>query len=171
MIRDRMTYSSLAIANEFLCRGNDSRIALTHMQVQKLVYLTHGWRLGSGYGALIDERFEAWAFGPVSRKLYDSLKRYGARPVTALIAWGDDTPFNGEGELGPAHEQIDDNTRLLIDRVFDTYADHDGFQLSALTHEEGTPWQQTYVRGQNKTIPNKLIARYFGALVLESEAA
>jgi hypothetical protein len=88
--------SSLAIANEFLERAQRERRPLTHMQLQKLVYLAHGWNLAVNGRPLIEDEIEAWDFGPVIRRLYDALSRYGANSVTRLIRWGDDGPVQDE---------------------------------------------------------------------------
>ena len=162
-----MPHSSLAIANEFLCRARDAEWPMTHMQLQKLIYIAHGWSLGSGHGALIDEQFEAWTFGPVVRKLYDSLRKYGANPIPRLIDWGDDTPLNGDGLSEPAHDQVDDFVRELLDWTLTAYGSHDAFKLSALTHERGTPWEQVYAKGKNRPIANDSIKQYFGKLLRE----
>jgi uncharacterized phage-associated protein len=66
------------------------------MQAQKLIYLANGWSMALRHSKLIEEPFEAWDFGPVVRKLYDALKRYGSGSIPRLIKWGDDTPFPGE---------------------------------------------------------------------------
>jgi uncharacterized phage-associated protein len=166
-----MPHSSLAIANEFLTRAWDARCALTHMQVQKLTYLAHGWSLGAGRGALVEEQFEAWTFGPVVRKLYDSLKHYGPGHITKVIRWGDDTPLNDEREFDAAYVQTSDFERDLLDFVYRTYGEFHAYQLSALTHLDGTPWQKTYVPGQNKPISNDDIEAYFERLSQQGAVA
>ena len=156
-----MAHSSLAIANEFIHKARESGQSFTHMQVQKLVYLAHGWSLGAGHGPLIDEQFEAWTFGPVERKLYDSLKKYGAGVVSELIRWGDDTPLNDPEEFPFAFEQMDEFERELLPYVCDSYGKFHAFQLSALTHLDGTPWHTAYIKGQNRPIDNRIIEQYF----------
>ena len=80
-----MSHSSLAIANEFLKRAQNDGIPLTHMHVQKLVYIAHGWNLAVNNEPLIDESFVAWDYGPVAPSLFQALRRYGAGTVTRLI--------------------------------------------------------------------------------------
>ncbi len=159
-----MPHSSLAIANEFLHRAREAGHAISHMQAQKLVYLAHGWCLGAGHGPLIEERFEAWNFGPVERKLYDSLKKYGSGLVTEFIKWGDDTPLNDLEEFPFAFEQMNDFECDLLPYIYDAYGKFHAFQLSALTHLDGTPWHKAYIRGQNRPIDNKAIEDYFARL-------
>jgi uncharacterized phage-associated protein len=159
-----MPYPCLAIANEFLSRAFDARRGFTHMQAQKLTYLAHGWSLGAGRGPLIEETFEAWAFGPVVRKLYDSLKKYGSGNITSLIRWGDDTPLNDDTRFAEAFVQLDEFERDLLEYVSTKYGKFHAYQLSELTHIEGTPWQKTFVAGQNRVISNKSIEQYFARL-------
>ena len=61
------------------------------MHLQKLVYLAHGWTLAVTGDPLVEDRFEAWDYGPVIRKLYDALRSFGSGPITRLIEAGDDT--------------------------------------------------------------------------------
>lgn len=165
-----MPHSSLALANEFLARAFDRQAALTHMQLQKLVYMSHGFSLGSGNGPLVEEFFEAWAFGPVVRKLYDALKHYGPRKVSSLIKWGDDTRLINEGRFEIAFEQINQFERELIDWVAAQYSNYHAFQLSALTHEKGSPWEGSFKDGQNRIIDNGEIEKYFRTLVHDARA-
>jgi len=158
-----MPHSSLAIANEFIRRAEGAR-PLTHMQLQKLVYLAHGWSLGAFDAPLIEDDIEAWDFGPVIRRLYDALRRYGRDKVTKRLRWGDDTLFrfdNGEEAI----DELTDNERAVIDLVWNKYGHFPAFKLSALTHQDDTPWSETFRFGRNSVIKNEKIARHFKQLV------
>lgn len=158
-----MSHSVLAIANEFLrrARAGQPPRGLTNMQLQKLIYLAHGWNLAVTGEELISDRFEAWQFGPVVRKLYDAIKHYGDRPVSRYIRWGDDTPFPYDDEREEAFEDLLPVERDVIDRVWHEYSGFEAFQLSALTHADGTPWTRAYVRGENRPIANNSIHEEF----------
>jgi uncharacterized phage-associated protein len=156
-------HSSLAIANEFLKRARDEQRALTQMHLQKLVYLAHGWNLAVNGRELIEDEFEAWEFGPVVRKLYNALSKYGKSTVTRLICWGDDTPFPSDDD-GPAIASLDEKELAVIDKVWEQYRGFEAFQLSALTHAPQSPWSNTYERGKNKVINNNFIWDYFADL-------
>lgn len=165
---------SLTIANEFIDRAQKERRALTHMQLQKLVYLAHGWNLAINGEPLIEDDVEAWEFGPVIRKLYDALRRYGGEPIRRMISWGDDTPFPDDNFKEPARTALANNERAVVDRVWDTYKSFQAFQLSALTHSRGSPWQDTYEHGRNRVIETNKIWDYFADLAnrpAEEEAA
>lgn len=165
-------YSSLAIANEFLERAQNSKRELTHMQLQKHVYLAHGWNLAVNGKPLIEDDVEAWEFGPVIRKLYDALSHYGSGPISRLIRWGDDTPakFMSNG-AGVAKEKLPPQERAVIEKVWETYGGFKAFQLSALTHAEGSPWQKVYdPNGRSIKIKNDSIQDYFVDLSLKNAA-
>lgn len=157
-----MAHSALVIANEFIKRGrqSDPPRSLTNMQLQKLVYLAHGWNLAVTGEALIEDRVEAWEFGPVVRRLYDALKGYGRREVTRYIRWGDDTPFPYDDDEAAFDDLLPAEVEVL-DRVWQEYGSFKAFQLSALTHEAGTPWKDAYFPHENRVIRNDAIQEHF----------
>ncbi|MBJ7417938.1 MAG: SocA family protein [Niveispirillum sp.] len=164
-----MAYSSLAIANEFIRLARSASQDITHMQLQKLVYLAHGWNMAINKQPLIEDEFEAWEFGPVIRRLYDALKRWGKHPVGQMIRWGDDTGFADDDD-GVANDVVSPEERAVIDKVWKTYGKLQAFQLSALTHEPDTPWYAKYQQGRNHKIPAQSIREYFVKLALKSRA-
>lgn len=156
-------HSSLAIANEFLRRARDERRQLTHMHLQKLVYLAHGWGLAVTGKPLIEDDIEAWEYGPVIRKLYDALRHYGRGAIPGQIRWGDDTPFRFDNR-GEAKAELRPEELAVIDKVWQTYRGYEAFQLSALTHAERSPWERAYEPGKNRVIDNDRIWDYFAEL-------
>jgi uncharacterized phage-associated protein len=158
-----MPHSSLAIANEFIRRAQAAGTTLTHMQLQKLVYLAHGWNLAVNNTQLVEDGVEAWEYGTVFRRLYDALKRYGRHPVTEFIRWGDDTPFRSDdGKIALA--ELTPQESAVVDRVWKTYGKYPAFQLSAVTHIPGGPWAKFHSHGQNTVIPNGEIKSHFTTL-------
>ncbi len=158
-----MPHSSLAIANEFLRRAREIDRSLTQMKLQKLVYIAHGWCLAFSKSPLIEDRIEAWEFGPVIRRLYDATSRYGRSPVSRFIKWGDDTPFRSDdGE--EAFDQLSDPEQRIVDDIWEHYGDLEAFQLSDLTHQDGTSWAQVFEHGKNRVISDESIREHFAAL-------
>jgi uncharacterized phage-associated protein len=159
-----MPHSVLAVANEFLSRAADGDVVLTPMHLQKLCYFAHGFNLAISHSPLTGDRVEAWEFGPVFPVLYDALKRYGARPVGELVRennWASADHVRGD----VVRERFTADEQEVIGGVFDTYGDFEAYKLSALTHEDGSPWEQTYrPGGRNLLIPNPLIEAYFSDL-------
>ncbi len=155
-------HSALAIANEFIGRAFDEGRKLTPMQIQKLVYLAHGWNLAVAGEALIEGTFEAWDWGPVNRPLYEALRQFGADPVDRLLMWGEDSPFVQYDVFGPiAKENMLDHEHEVVDRTWKSYGEFEAFQLSALTHTPGTPWANVYEKKRNREVSNSAIREYF----------
>jgi uncharacterized phage-associated protein len=152
-----MSNSANAVANEFirLAKEDDSR-AFTPLQLIKLVYIAHGWMLGIYQRPLIRERVEAWKYGPVIPSLYHSLKRYGADFVSGPLY------------LHRKNPEFDDEQKELIAEIFRAYGRLTGIELSTLTHQQGTPWSDTWIPGsQGRVIPNDLIAEHYKRLAHE----
>src|SRR5437867_1299935 len=97
-----MGYDAETVANEFLRAAWQSGRTLTNMQLQKLVYIAHGYTLAMTHDPLIRQSVEAWRYGPVIRDLYRALQKYGAGQVTEFIP----QPL-GE-TLSPTHRAIVD---------------------------------------------------------------
>jgi uncharacterized phage-associated protein len=74
------------IANEFIRRGLQEGRAFNQMELQKLVYIAHGWCLAFSGQPLTGDRPEAWDFGPVYRRLADALCTFGTDAVAREIA-------------------------------------------------------------------------------------
>ena len=144
-------HSPIAIANEFVRRaGTNAR--LSSMQLQKLVYIAHGWNLAVTGTPLVAGRLEAWDNGPVFPELYRST-RHLARDADGLLLDADGTP---------AAAALDDGERELLAAVWDRYGNMPAERLSALTHEPDTPWTKAYLEhGRNATIPNDVIESHY----------
>lgn len=169
-----MANHSTAIANEFIRRAKKDGKQLTHMQLQKLVYIAHGWSLAVTGSPLTEDSPEAWDYGPVYPELWEALKMYGSAPVTRPIQYMD----FGRGLFrdNPKDEVVaqlttDENT--LIDRVYELYSDFRAFQLSAMTHEQDTPWHKLYVEEKTKggVIKNDNIKSHFIEIAAERQTA
>ena len=106
-------YPATTIANEFLRLANAQGNSVTHMKLQKLVYLAHGWHLALCDGAtLINEQIEAWDHGPVIRALYAAFASYGRHIIDDL--YQDETDHEPVTPLLP-HDA--EQSRSLIDGV------------------------------------------------------
>jgi uncharacterized phage-associated protein len=168
-----MPYSAKAVANEFLELAKKDSKQLTPMQLQKLVYFAYGWYLAITGKRLINERVEAWEWGPVVPSLYSEFKRFGSDPITDLAR---EAAFQGlTATLRPyrvkSGNNIEDGEALqIIRRVWEIYGKYSASQLSTMTHEPNSPWAQTPdkdIRGTD--IPDNLIASYFRRLATTNE--
>jgi uncharacterized phage-associated protein len=125
---------------------------LTPMQVLKLVYISHGYRLGFNGVPLIPNRIEAWKFGPVIPDLYHSIKDRRDKPVLRLVTAGLEDFAEGE--------------RDFVSAIYDQYKGLDGIQLSNLTHQDGTPWQRVYRQNRaNTPISDDIIQNHYASML------
>jgi uncharacterized phage-associated protein len=159
-----MPYSSLEIANEFLRLAQEEGIQLTQMQLQKLVYLAHGYSLAIEGEPLVEDNVEAWDYGTVFRPLWNALTQYGNAPVPGIIRWGDGSGFIRTGGK-EANERLSPAEKAIVGKVWDIYGRYPAFKLSALTHDQNGPWKRHYVKGENRVIPNDSIREYFRNLI------
>ena len=70
--------TSTLVARTFVDAAREAGKRFTPLQLQKLVFLAHGWAFPLLGRQLVDERVEAWLYGPVFPELYLALKRYRA---------------------------------------------------------------------------------------------
>ena len=78
-----MSYSAKAIANYFLGLADAEKKPISHLKIQKLVYIAHGWYLAiKGEPLVGDEYAEAWQYGPVFPSLYHEFKIHGSGHIT-----------------------------------------------------------------------------------------
>ncbi len=94
-------------------------------KLQKLCYYSQAWHMAWTEQRLIEEKFEAWANGPVCSDLFYAHK--GKFMITAqdLHRGNADKPNQDEKES--------------IDIVLDSYGDKEPYDLRELTHTEA-PW-------------------------------
>ena len=122
------------------------------MQLQKLVYIAHGYSLALMGDPLIYNDVRAFQYGPVYPKLYRKLSKYGAGLVTE--------PVKAEDAIDPTGEQF-----KLIEAVWNIYGQMEGSKLSALTHMEGSPWSQVWDKCEFAPIPNEIIKTHYESKV------
>jgi len=143
-------FSAASVANELIRLAKADNRSFTPLQIIKLTYIAHGWMLHLYGRPLIDDVIEAWRYGPVIPVLYRALKKYGGGSVTDELA--------GEPPL-------DASAQALVAQVYHAYGTRTGMQLSAMTHQPGTPWHQTWTQvGESSVISNDLIAEHYRQL-------
>ena len=133
---------------------------MSHLKLQKLVYYVQAYHLAYFGQPIIEDDFEAWVHGPVSRKLYDVVKEHSLLYT--------DVGYKNEGGETPdikiqallTEEQLE-----LLGDVLSEYAQIKGLQLENLTHSE-LPWQKArvnYGSGDrcNVIIPKDVMKNYY----------
>jgi uncharacterized phage-associated protein len=150
---------SEAVANYFIQKSFDQGVSLSQMKLLKLVYIAHGWHRGYFGVNLINDAVEAWQYGPVIPDLYRKIKHYGRSRI--------DAPIDGFGLAGDEKNLLPHpQTVELLDQVWSAYRDYSAIQLSSITHQKGTPWDEIWNKDggspyEGSLIPNELIETYY----------
>ncbi|MDI1494771.1 MAG: hypothetical protein K8823_77 [Cenarchaeum symbiont of Oopsacas minuta] len=131
---------------------HNSNVRLTPLHIGKLVFFSHGWNLGIFGRPLISDIVEAWRYGPVIPSVYHAFQKYGNDRISPDILYGKDDVEN----------LFTDDEKTIMDRVIEVYNKKRGDELIAITHVEGSPWEEYYVKDQHYTeIPNDVIEAYY----------
>lgn len=136
-------YSANHISHAIIRIFNIKGESITHLQLQKLLYLAHGWCLAIYDRPLLKCEIENWKHGPIVGEIFHKFKVFGQDPVKMTIT---DQP------------SLDNQTRSLLDKIYEVYGKMNGIKLSSMSHVTGSPWDQT----KNKSvIDDKIIAEWF----------
>src|SRR5436190_8185336 len=113
-------FKSLAVANRFVELANESGATqFSLMKLLKLVYFAHGWHLALTKRPIIDERLEAWKFGPVAPDVYHSFKSCNPLHIEKTAQTLDnlslDSPINFITPTTPR----DPNLESFLKRIWD----------------------------------------------------
>lgn len=142
-------YSAESVANSFLDLARRDKKSLTNMQLQKLVYIAHGYHLARFGTPLFHNNIHAFEWGPVIPNLYKTLRQYGAGEVRDFIQT-DSAPIG------------DDTAAMeIIREVWQDYKEFSGLELSDLTHRAGSPWNETWRTNRFGVIPDELITEHY----------
>lgn len=161
-----MAYPALAVANYFIDKATAEGKALDHLKLQKLTYVAHGWFLAVHGQPLLNEPVEAWKYGPVIPGLYQEFKYCGNGPIRE-----NGILYRGGRPTVPSIAYDDEAARSVVDTVWERYKRYTGVQLSNVTHQPGTPWEQTWSEAPGRkglTIPNERIEQHFLELARRS---
>ncbi len=141
------------VDHEILQNNKSASRGTMPLQIIKLAYLAHGWNLTVYKEPLFLEQVEAWKYGPVIPELYSEVKHFRDSPIDVNF-------FADNAKDVPASQ------KEIIDGVMGLYGELDGLHLSALTHQKGTPWDQTI---QGSVISNILIKKHFDRIKADNE--
>gem|GEM_PF-870515 len=161
-------YTPLAVANYFLESFANGE-GIEHMKLQKLVYLAHGWWLTRHPAEpLVTERPKVWRYGPAFASLYQVLQVFGRAPIFKPQSVG---PFEEPDMV----DRGDETVIQLLDWIWSRYGHLSSFDLSDLTHRDGTSWRRIarehgYSVPAGLEIPDHYIAQEFESALNFSNA-
>ena len=143
-----MTNPLVSVADEILRLSTLKDRRLTPMKLMKLSYISFGWYIANYNVRLYPERIEAWRYGPVMPVLYYEYKKWGRSPIDYTVS--------------DKENSISDNIKDFLKLVEEEYGRFSGVQLSALTHQKGSPWHQVYKTDvPGIEIPEQIIYKYY----------
>jgi len=167
-----MSHPTKAVANWLLEQYQNERHACTQLQLNKLVYIAHGWHLAadSAGDGLIDDKVIAWKYGPVIPSLREEFSQYGSRPIAEYAtAWSSNGFITPKLECGKPWEMS------MLGWVWHTYGHLAGGTLIEITHKPNTPWSIVTNNGKdigfNKEISRDIIRKYYGGLLEQLRSA
>ena len=132
----------------FICKKGGWKVS--NLSLQKILYMAQLYYMGKNSGnKLVDTKFEAWDYGPVSPDLYHRAKIFGSSPV-------DDVFFNARVFSS------DDPRKAILDEVCDDLLKMSPGELVNITHWEKGAWAKHYVPGtRGIPIPDQDIYREY----------
>lgn len=151
-----------AIANLILDTAEERKLNLTNLSLQKLVYFAHGISLTRYKKPLVSGYFEAWQFGPVHPLIYKEFKDCGKYPINKRATSQDLLT----GETTVVKIKPTKLLTIIIDSLFDGFAQLPASRLVDISHARGGPWYQAVDKDRtniafNPRISDKLIEQYF----------
>jgi len=128
----RAMYEARKICNLLLSRYDARAFEITNLRINKLLFFIHAESLATKPNGLVRNHFEAWQFGPVVRPVFESFKRHGDQPISALATYLD----YATGKEAPiSFADIDPFDQELITEAFSRYSRFTTSQLVSLSHE------------------------------------
>lgn len=153
-----MPFDARHVMNSILERSfKEKRGDMSPMKAQKMLFYTHGWHLAVCGEPAVDQSFEVWPYGPVVPAVYHELKKFGAANINKYIS--EYAPSSGERKAYVVNKTFRAFYEAL-DIAWEKYIGIDAVNLSAMTHEDGSPWDRAKSENLSK-IPNKYIQEYF----------
>ena len=143
---DKEGHSAIWVANVILHKMDNK---LTPLQLNKLIYFSHGWFLGLYDKMLILDNVEAWKYGPVISSIYYTFRDNGPYPI------------HFHDYFDKVYTGLNDKENDIVNQVIEGYGSLSGPALIDLTHEIGTPWEKYYDGSFDVVIPNSEIRDYF----------
>ena len=162
MSKEYTGHDPVAIANYFIDLSSPN--GLTLMQLLKLSYIAHGFKLALLDEPLADEYAEAWKFGPVFPSIYHEFKYEKPGLIKDKAKWAD----MKKNILQPVSSNFNVNEETIMRLTYEKYGTLSGWKLSAITHAPGTPWHEAWQEGKHirgYSITNEKIKEHYTNLI------
>lgn len=137
-------YSSLLVCREILHKGKERNIAnISQLKLIKLAYIAHGFHLAYLNKPLFSEKVAVWPWGCMVKAIYDQVNHYGKKPIY-------------HRQFDHIEGRVKGESEEVIELVMAVYGEYHAITLSALTHQENSPWHIAKNKWRRKDIPDLL---------------
>ena len=141
-----MTHTALEVADHYIEYSGYTR---THLELQKLTYISHGFMLSIYDTPLVEDKVEAWRTGPMYPIMHKKFKWWGSSVI---------------GRMSGKPADFSPKEFDLVDEVFKHYGKYDGYYMSQIMQKHPpqiTPWEKVYAPNQTRRIPDDLTKEFF----------
>lgn len=132
-VRTIQTVDSLLLSEYILQRGG----AMSHLKLQKLLFYIQAFHLAYFGREIIDDDFEAWLHGPVSRKVFNKIKDLSI--LYSEIAHDPSEWIDGKTPDVQIEAILTEDQKDVVDTVIAEYGKMTSTALENLSHSEA-PW-------------------------------
>ena len=115
---------------------------MTHLKLQKILYIMQMFYLGEHGKPLFEAKFETWQYGPVEPTVYKRFSIFVADPILSRH-------FNEKGVKQNSLEM------QFIDAILEKLLDKNATFLVSWTHEKIGAWAKCYIPKQINPISEK----------------
>lgn len=133
---------------------------MSHLKLQKIVYLVYAEYLVKYKKPLFNEKIVAYRYGPVIEELYQEFKEHGAEKIYEPEKYS----FNiKEAKIPPLFMKIvmSEHGIEILDTIVETVGNYGGKSASylvSLTHSPDSPWSKVFVEDyENPEITDQMI--------------
>ena len=139
-----MSYNpSLLVANSVLHTAFLSGDKLTHMKLQKMIYLVFKKYLKDTGDGLFNEPFLAWQSGPVLQSVYDVFKDFSSSKINSYIVFGKE-------KNARIITKNDEKFYYAVAQVYSQFGKYSGLELKNITCNDSSAWHMAISRNENK---------------------
>jgi len=140
---------------------------MSPLKLQKMLYFLNGWHLAVTGTPAIKEPFEAWDYGPVVPEVYREFRQFGKGAISKYAREFD--PASGEF-MSYVVRKDEKEFYDILDAVWENYIGYPALTLSAMTHQDSSPWDIAY-KGGGGEISSGEIKKYFVSKVHSKDGA
>ena len=147
-------YNSVEIARYIIAFANDRGIPINMTKVQKLLYAAYGVFLAVTGERFLNEHPQAWPYGPVFPTTRNKLLKVNFYEIN----------LHSEEFSEFRSDQI---LNSLLQSVFNAFGNWTAGQLTAWSHQDGSPWEHTVEQEDftwGNIIPDEQIKGYFNTI-------